>query len=243
MSPGIKVLLACFLRTYLVGANFNTRGMQNIGLSFAIDPGLKALYPEGRPLRRARKRYLQHYNTHPFWTPLLVGFFLFLERKITRGLLPEKSVTDVKTTTVYTLSAIGDSFFGGAILVFWSLTTILLLLQGNVTWALVWTALWFLSLQLFKLYTFFRGVRDGLLFLQRLRHWNLINWGQRIKVANGFLIAVLWIEIFPLSDPVYWFPMALSICSLAWLAAKLYWAREILVIIFAAASMAIAGLF
>ncbi|MFP4071560.1 MAG: PTS system mannose/fructose/sorbose family transporter subunit IID [Desulfovibrionales bacterium] len=243
MTPEYRVLLSCFLRTYLVGANFNTRGMQNIGLSYAIDPGLKALYQSGRPLRRARKRYLQHYNTHPFWTPLLVGFFLFLERKITRGLLPEKSVADVRTTTVYTLSAIGDSFFGGAVLVFWSLTTVFVLLQGSVHWALAWTGLWFFALQVFKMYTFFGGVREGLIFLQRLKHWNLINWGQRLKVVNGFLIVVLWMHVFPLSDPLYWLPMALSICALAWLAAKLYWAREILIIIFAASSMVFAWVF
>jgi mannose/fructose/N-acetylgalactosamine-specific phosphotransferase system component IID len=238
VQPGFNILFQCFLRTYLVGANFNTRGMQNVGFSFAIDPGLKALHSNPKRLRRARKRYLQHYNTHPFWTPLLVGFFLYLERKIARGLLSEKSVGSIRGTTVYTLSAIGDSFFGGALLVFWSLSTVLLwLFVGSTALVLAWTAAWFISLQVFKLYTLYKGLKDGLLFLQRLRQWDLINSGQKVKIVNAFLIVVLWLKIFPSPEAAYWIPMVLAVCSLAWLASKLYWARELLFAAFVLASI------
>ena len=32
-----RILLQVFLRTYLVGATFNTRGMQNVGLAFIMN--------------------------------------------------------------------------------------------------------------------------------------------------------------------------------------------------------------
>ena len=32
----IRTLAACFLRCYLVGAAYNTRGLQHVGLAFAI---------------------------------------------------------------------------------------------------------------------------------------------------------------------------------------------------------------
>jgi mannose/fructose/N-acetylgalactosamine-specific phosphotransferase system component IID len=238
VQPGFKILFQCFLRTYLVEANFNTRGMQNVGFSFAIDPGLVALHSNPKRLRRARRRYLQHYNTHPFWTPLLVGFFLYLERKITRGLLSEKSVGSIRETTVYTLSAIGDSFFGGALMVFWALTTVLFwLLFGSMALVLAWMGGWFITLQLFKFYTLYKGLKDGLLFLQRLRQWDLINTGQTVKIINAFLIVGLWLQIFPIPDAAYWLPMALAMCSLAWLSSKLYWTREVLFAAFILASV------
>jgi mannose/fructose/N-acetylgalactosamine-specific phosphotransferase system component IID len=202
--------------------------MQNVGFSLAMDPGLRSLYANPRQLRRARKRYLQHYNTHPFWTPLLVGFFLYLERKIAKGLLSETSVSSIRGTTVYTLSAIGDSFFGGALLVFWSLSSVLLLLYGSTHQALAWTGLWIVGLQAFKFYTLYMGFKDGLLFLQRLKRWDLINWSQTVKIVNAFLIVGIWLRIFPEPREGFWLPLALALCALAWLVSKLYWTREIL---------------
>lgn len=34
-----RILLRVFLRTYMVGATFNTKGMQNVGLAYVMDPG------------------------------------------------------------------------------------------------------------------------------------------------------------------------------------------------------------
>ena len=67
----IRNLSQVFLRSYLIGACFNTRGLQNVGLAYAIDPGLKAIHAEPIALQQARKRSLQVFNTHPYWTCLL----------------------------------------------------------------------------------------------------------------------------------------------------------------------------
>lgn len=234
-----KTLISCFLRTYLVGAAFNTRGMQNIGLSYAMEPGLSALYDDAKRLRRARKRYLRHYNTHPFWSPMLVGFFLFLEVKIAQNILSEESLSEIKETTVYTLSAIGDAFFGGSLFVFWSLSTALLALNGLVGWALGWTVLWLVCFQLFKGYTFLHGLKDGLSFLQRLKRWDMINWSGRVKIANALLLVILWISIFPDRTPGVWFPSMAVLCVAAFAGARFYLAKEILFILFIMASVVI----
>ena len=43
-----RVLFSVFFRTYLVGAAFNTKGLQNIGFSYVVEPGLRAIKrPEG----------------------------------------------------------------------------------------------------------------------------------------------------------------------------------------------------
>jgi hypothetical protein len=196
-SLSFRVMLRTYLRTYLVGANYNTRGMQNVGLALALEPGLTVIHRNALELRKARRRSLQHYNTHPFWTPLLAGIFLSLERDIARGVLPPPMLQRVKNTTTYTLSALGDSFFSGAGLVFFVLILTLLLVHGWTGVAWTWLICCFLGLQVFKLTTFVGGFREGIAFLSRLKRWNLINWGQRIKLVNAGLLLLLWWRLWP----------------------------------------------
>lgn len=193
-----RIMLRTFLRTYLVGANYNTRGMQNVGLALALETGLSVIHRNALELRKARRRSLQHYNTHPFWTPLLTGIFLSLERDIARGVLPPAMLQRVKNTTTYTLSALGDSFFSGAVLGFCVLILTLLLVHGWTWPAWAWLICCFLAVQVFKLATFVGGFREGIAFLSRLKRWNLINWGQRIKLVNAGLLLLLWWRLWTL---------------------------------------------
>ena len=47
------------------------------------------------------------------------------------------------------------------------------------------------------MYTFGRGYAQGLSFLQRLKSWNLINWGQRLKLVNSVLAALFLLQTAP----------------------------------------------
>lgn len=193
-----RVLLRIFLRTYMVGATFNTKGMQSVGLAYVMDPGLQAIHgADHRALKQARGRYLKHFNTHPFWTPLLVGIFLSMEKKIALGVVPADILPKLRTTTVYTLSALGDSFFGGSFLVLWSLVGVNLAAAGYIGALVFWICLCLMGLQAFKMFTFARGYAQGLSFLQRLKSWNLIDWGGRLKLANSVLVALFLLQAAP----------------------------------------------
>lgn len=200
-TPGI--MLRCFLRTYLVGAGFNFRGLQNIGMANILDPALVVLHKDKESLRKARASYARHYNTHPFWTPLITGMFLKVEQDIAKGVIPREILADVKETAVNTLSAIGDSFFSGSLLPAWALLTINLLV-----WDMQWAAAAvgissFFALQFFKALTFWYGFHDGLKVLMRLKRWNLINWGRRLKIVNGLLLTLVWVSIWP-TETIAW---------------------------------------
>lgn len=227
--PTARVLLCCLLRTWLVGAGFNTRGMQNIGLAYAIDPGLIQLHRAPEALRLARARYATHYNTHPFWTPLLVGIFLGMERKIAKGLLEPDMFDSVRSTTVYTLSAIGDSLFGGSVLVLWSLGTACLVVSGQGTLAVALAALLFQGLIVFKTLTFWMGFQEGLTFLHRLGRWNLINWSQRLKLFNAVLLVVFWALAWPDNITWYlWLPAGFAFGVVGMILSATGFSREIL---------------
>ena len=186
-----------FMRCYLVGAGFNTRGMQNLGLMYAMQPGLRAIHTDPKALRAAQKRHVGHYQSHPFWTPCLVGIFLYVESAISAGRFPPKMLAKIRDTTAYTLSALGDSVFAGSLLIFWALMTICLLLSGQPSAALVMGLAFFAGLQAFRIWIFVGGLRQGFKFLEKLKRLNLINWGRRVKYLNAGLLLWLWALIWP----------------------------------------------
>ena len=204
--------LRSFMRCYMAGAGFNTRGMQNIGLVYAMQPGLTAIHREAKALRSAQKRYVRHYQSHPFWLPCLVGIYLNVEATIAAGRFPPKMLAKVKDTTAYTLSALGDSVFAGSLLIFWVLLTICLLLSGQTGAALILGGTFLMGLQAFRAYAFVCGVRQGFRFLEKLKRWDLINWGRRVKYANALLLVWLWTLIWP--RPYQWWEWLLGVAAL-----------------------------
>ncbi len=233
-DPSLWTLLKCFFRCYLVGAAFNTRGLQNVGLAFSMEPGLRALYPDPADLRRALEdRYLSLYNTHLFWTPLLVGVFLSTEVKISRGALPAETLDKIRGATAFTLSAIGDSFFGGAAMGVWALTAACLAVSGRYELLAAYALFLLAAAQIFKLTTFFIGYREGFQVLKRVKRWNLVNWSRRVKIVNAGLLAFFWMFSRPLGADKAGFPWldigAVAILTL-WCLARPRIRREFLII-------------
>jgi mannose/fructose/N-acetylgalactosamine-specific phosphotransferase system component IID len=229
VSP--KTMLKCFLRSYLTGSAFNTRGMQNIGLAYAIDPGLKEIHKDPVKLQKARRRHVKLYSTHHLWNPLLIGLFISLEKQISRGLFPPQAMPKVKSTLVFTLSAIGDSFYSGTLLITWSLLTIILFFLGLYGLAIALGIVFFLCVQIFKLIIFHKAATQGLIFINNLKKWDLINWAGRLKIVNSLLVPAFWLVIWPFNWHLFNF-ILISIFSLlmAYLYRTFIWTREILFI-------------
>ncbi len=190
-------LMLVFLRTYLVGAAFNMRGLQNVGFMYVMDPGLAAIHGDAAELRKARNRYARHYNCHPYWTPLVAGMLLHAEAEIAGGRLSPATLGTIKDTAVNTLSALGDSLFGGTLLVTWALAMAVMFANGWSEAALAVSLALFAGLQVFKLCTFIAGVRYGLSALFWLRRWDLINWADRMKMINALLLLLFLIVCVP----------------------------------------------
>ena len=149
-----KTSLTCFLRSYLLGGAFTPQGMQSLGITHALEPGLAEIYADPEDLLCARQRYIRHFNTHPFGAPFLLGLFLNLEQLIARGVLPAEALSNIKDTAGYTLSAIGDSVFSGTLVPFWVLASACLLLLCPPWGAALFTLCLFAAFQAFRLASF-----------------------------------------------------------------------------------------
>lgn len=240
VRPG-RAFLESFLRCYLGGACFNTRGYLNIGLSFAMFPGLAVIHRDPHKVLEARRRYVRHFHTHPFWLPCLVGIFLSAERLIAANQLPPAMLEKIKDTTSYTLSAIGDSLFAGSLLIFWALSSVCMLLAGFRALPLAFGVCFFVGLQCFRAYTFWAGLRQGFSMLERLKRWNLINWGRRVKYVNAGLMLLVWILVFP--RPIGWEDWVFGIGGIALFSRLFYYRRgvprELVVVVFIALTVAL----
>jgi mannose PTS system EIID component len=109
LGPG--VLLRVFLRSLFLQASWNPRGMQNLGLAYALYPALERLYPEKKALEDAVRRHLVFFNTHPYVAAAIVGGVLYHEQRVARGEEPPDKVVAFKAALMGPLAALGDGFF------------------------------------------------------------------------------------------------------------------------------------
>lgn len=110
-SLGAGLLLRVFMRSLFLQASWNPRGMQNLGLAYALYPALKKLYPERERLNAAVRRHLTFFNTHPYSAAAIVGGILNYEERIARGKEDAGKVTEFKSALMGPLAALGDGFF------------------------------------------------------------------------------------------------------------------------------------
>lgn len=110
-SVPARTLARVFLRSLLLQASWNRRGMQNLGFAWAIWPALVHLYPD--PARRsgAARRHLAFFNSHPYLASAILGGSIYLEERVARGEAPPETVERFKNALMGPFAAVGDSFF------------------------------------------------------------------------------------------------------------------------------------
>ena len=104
-----------FWRCLFLQAAWNRRGMQNLGFAYAIDPALRALYPEPARREEALRRHLGFFNCHPYMAAAIVGGAIHHEERVAAGAEPGSGPLAYKQTLQGPLAAIGDGFFWTAL--------------------------------------------------------------------------------------------------------------------------------
>ena len=222
--------LLCLARTFCINAAVTARGMQAMGLAYALSPALHRLYPDAAARARAFARYGGHSNTHVFVAPLYLGIILSLESQIACSALPETAVPPLRDTLGATLSALGDALFSGTLLPFWALGSICLILAGLPGLTLALSCLLLLALLAFRVLSFFAALRHGIAVLAQLRRLDCINRAARLKAVNALLICLaFWLLCHKYG--VGWqgcVSAGLLILAGAWLAGRLHLPRLLL---------------
>jgi mannose/fructose/N-acetylgalactosamine-specific phosphotransferase system component IID len=104
-----------YWRSFAIQSAFSFDRMQALGWTWALIPYLKKLYGDTEELRRALRRHLVFFNTHP-WIPGPI-FASVAELETRRARNPEEvdeaSIQAVKGSLMGPLAGIGDSSFHG----------------------------------------------------------------------------------------------------------------------------------
>jgi PTS system mannose-specific IID component len=89
--------------------------MQNLGFAYAIDPALRALYPDEAAREEALHRHLSFFNCHPYMAAAILGGAIHHEEKVAAGQEPGAAPNGFKATLQGPLAAVGDGFFWTAL--------------------------------------------------------------------------------------------------------------------------------
>ena len=175
--------LRVFLRSLLLQASWNPKGMQNLGLVYALYPALERLYPDPEKRREAVQRHLTFFNTHPYVAAAIVGGVLYHEERIAAGEEDPRRVTEFKGALMGPLAALGDGFFwlslrpaAGA------------LCAALVPWLGAWAAVLFLVLYnvvhfTFRARLFGMGLRLGDRLVEAVAKAHLPSRGARLRAV------------------------------------------------------------
>jgi len=187
-------LARVFLRSLLLQASWNRRGMQNLGVVYALWPALEHLYPDPSERVRAATRHLAFFNTHPYLASAILGGTLFHEERVARGEEPPEAVEGFKNALMGPFAAVGDSFFWLSLRPFAGMVAALL-----APWIGLWAVLAFLALYNvphvgFRLSLFLDGYRRGDRVVERVARAALPKWGARLRslsaVGGGAAVVV-----------------------------------------------------
>ena len=111
----LRTLAHAFLRSLFIQATWNRRGMQNLGFAYAIEPALRALYPDPARREEALRRHLGFFNCHPYMAAAILGGVIHHEERVAAGREPSEAPVHYKLTLQGPLAAIGDGFFWTAL--------------------------------------------------------------------------------------------------------------------------------
>jgi PTS system mannose-specific IID component len=172
-----------FRRSLFLQASWNPKGMQNLGLAWALYPALVWLYPAPGARKAALERHLTPFNTHPYVAAAIVGGVLFHEERIARGEEGPERVEAFKRALMGPLAALGDGFFWLSLKpAVGALCCALVPALG--AWAAVLFVVLYNTVHLQQRVKLFRlGVHTGDRLVEAIAHERLPMWGGRLRAV------------------------------------------------------------
>ncbi|MBP2659277.1 MAG: system, mannose/fructose/sorbose family, subunit [Firmicutes bacterium] len=104
-----------FLRSNFHAGSFNFERMHALGFCFQMVPIIKRLY-EGEERKKAMKRHLEFFNTHPYAGAPIVGITAAMEEQRANGQdISDSVINGIKVGMMGPLAGVGDPIFWGTL--------------------------------------------------------------------------------------------------------------------------------
>ncbi len=184
-----KDLNKVLIRSLFIQGSWNFERMQALGFCFSMIPIINKLYKNNeKQKRKAIKRHLEFFNSHPYMVTPILGIITAMEEKKYNGSkIKSKTINNIKIGLMGPLAGIGDPLFWGTIRPMLSAIWSSLAISGNF----IGPALFFLSFNIIRLslmhYMLYYGYNKGLNVIKEINN-NVLN-----KITEGSSVLGLFI--------------------------------------------------
>jgi len=185
----LKDIRAVFIRSNFFQGSWNFERMQALGFCFSMIPVIRRLYPENNDERKkAIKRHLEFFNTHPYAAAPILGVTMAMEEQRANGALIEDTVINgLKIGLMGPLAGVGDPIFWGTIRPVLAALGAGIAMTGNLLGPL----LFFIFFNLIRLATRYYGITYG--YNKGINIVNDMSGGLLKKLTEGSSILGLFV--------------------------------------------------
>jgi PTS system mannose-specific IID component len=194
-----RELRSVFWRSLSIMASLNYERFLAVGRTYIMLPVLRKLY-KGDELRKALKRYLEFFLTHPYFANPIAGIQIAMEEERAKGApIEEDAIRGIATGLMGPLAGVGDPLFWGTIRSILGGLCASLALAGNALAPIIFLVLWNIPHYFVRGTLLYRGYDMGLGLVKEFRESGImqrVTEGASIMgmTAIGALIA-LWVSV------------------------------------------------
>ncbi len=148
-----------FIRSILLQGSWNFERMQALGFCYSILPILNKLYKNNNfKKKKAFKRHLEFFNTHPYMVSPILGIIIAMEEEKSKyNKIKSSYIKNIKIGLMGPLAGIGDPVFWGTIRPMLSAIGSSLAINGSI----IGPIFFFISFNLIRLSTLYYGLHYG----------------------------------------------------------------------------------
>ncbi len=222
-----KQLLKIALRLSLLQSTWFEGGMQSIGLSYCLIPGLRAVYPDSDDLKAAIERYQAPFNTHPFMAGIIVGMLLRMEE----DKIPPSDISAFARNAMGLLAALADPFFKSALPTFVCVIACLAAIIGGAFAGILTIVIAFNTIHLaVRVMGVSLGYNEGMDVLKRVAGWISPKRTSVLKRASavgaGLVLSVSAMHFSSVLEQKLWIGIAAAVTASATAYALAKWRKS-----------------
>ncbi|MXP50920.1 PTS mannose transporter subunit IID [Pantoea sp. SoEX] len=160
----ISDLRAVFVRSNLLQGAWNFERMQALGFCFSMIPVIRRLYPKNDDNRKkAIKRQLEFFNTHPYMAAPILGITSAMEEQRANGTkIDDAAINGIKIGLMGPLAGVGDPIFWGTIRPISAAVGAGIAISGSVLGPLLFFLLFNITRLAVRYYGIVYGYRKGI---------------------------------------------------------------------------------
>lgn len=192
-----KHIRSVFIRSNLFQGSWNFERMQALGFCFSMLPVIRYLYNKNSAdQKKAIKRHLEFFNTHPYIAAPILGVTMAMEEKKANDdtittTIDDASINGLKVGLMGPLAGVGDPVFWGTVRPVLAALGSGMALAGSIVGPILFFILFNAIRLITRYYGLFYGYKKGINIVDDLKGGVLNKLTEGSSIVGLFVIGVL----------------------------------------------------